>query len=73
MCAMDLNTEEIIHKEENVEGLYGKCIDVVDDGKTLLHIGSNKIRVYQIDGPNIVSFAFSCFLIEIYLFACCVL
>jgi len=53
MFAMDVNTEEIVYKEENVEGLYGKCIDIMDDGKTLLHIGGEKIRVYRLDGQNI--------------------
>ena len=58
MFAMDVNTEEIVYKEENVEGLYGKCIDIMDDGKTLLHIGGEKIRVYRLDGQNIVSIHF---------------
>ena len=52
--AMELDTEEIVY-EEDVDGLYGKCIDVMNDGKTMVHIGEEKVRVYQIDGQKIVS------------------
>ena len=66
MFALDVNTEEIVY-EEDVEGLYGKCIDIMDDGKTLLHIGGEKIRVYRIDGQNIVSIDFCDLILRLFI------
>lgn len=54
MFAIDLNTEEVVFNEEDIDGLYGKCIDIFDDGKAMVHIGPKKVKLFQIEKTQIV-------------------
>ena len=54
MFGLELSTEKIVYQEEDVSGLHGKCIDVIDDGRALIHMGEERIRVYHIVGQDIV-------------------
>ena len=53
--AMDLDTEEIIFQDDEIWGVSGTCMDLIADGKKVVHATEAKISVFDVDGRNIVS------------------
>ena len=53
--AMDLHTEEIIFQDDEIWGVSGTCMDLIADGKKVVHATAEKISVFDVDGRDIVS------------------
>ena len=54
-AAMDLHTEEIIFQDDEIWGVSGTCMDLIADGKKVVHATAEKISLFDVDGSDIVS------------------
>ncbi len=55
LTAMDLESEEILFNDEYIIGQFGNCMDLIANGTKVVHAGSEKISVFDVDGSDVVS------------------
>ena len=55
MFALEVDSGDIFFTDENITGTYGKCMDVIADGRKIVHLGREKVTVFDVNGKDIVS------------------